>query len=232
MAKELPYFKFEVSEWMFGRIQKRTPQAQAAFINLCCKYWHKLGQVTLRSAQMDFGLDDITELVEAEIITTKGENVCIKFLDEQLSEFKSFSQKQSKKGKSSAQKRKGKGGNHGSTTVEPVFNHGSTSVQPQVNLKEEEIIEDKKIEELPHLERFFNTSADFEQMVKYSKSIGIKYHEERFKLYVESFDAKFTIDHEDGDYKKWKTHLGYFFQDGKHKAVKIPYEHQERVIYR
>lgn len=159
MAKELPYFKFEVSEWMFGRIQKRTPQAQAAFINLCCKYWHKLGQVSLRSAQMDFGLEEITELIDAEIIYNVNGNIAIKFLDEQLGSVKDYLQKQSQKGKLSAEKRRRNKEeadltdpepelNNGSTAVQPVFNSGSTSVQPDVNLiREEKRIEEKKGEE-------------------------------------------------------------------------------------
>ena len=68
MSKELPYFKFEPAEWMFGRIQRQDDHVKAGFINLICKYWHKECQMTLKDAEMDFGKDVIHTLVNNNII--------------------------------------------------------------------------------------------------------------------------------------------------------------------
>lgn len=230
MAKELPFFKFEVLEWSMGRITKRSPQAQAAFINLCCKYWHKLGQVSIKSAELDFGKTELSELIEHEIVRTNGDNISIYFLDEQLEERSQHSKSQSLRGKLSAEKRKSTKGDHRSTTAQPE----PTTVEP--NPTEEKRIEENRKEEKRvtpnHLDRFFASEHDRMKVIKYMESIGIKYHEVRFRLYIESYDASFAMTHENGDYNKWKQYLKYFFENKEYKKVKIPYEHQEKLLYR
>jgi len=142
VAKELPYFKFEPAEWMFGRIQKRSLQVQANFVNLCCKYWHKLGQISVREAELDYGKDVISELLEFEIIIKEQDAVRIKFLDDQLVEVREFAESQRVKGSKSAAKRN----KIGSTTVEPLLNHGSTDDQPTIRREEKRIEENRKEE--------------------------------------------------------------------------------------
>ena len=46
MAKELPYFKFEPSEWLEGEIQICSDESISCFINLCSAYWLKLGCIS------------------------------------------------------------------------------------------------------------------------------------------------------------------------------------------
>ena len=230
MAKELPFFKFDVTEWAFGRIQKRSPQAQAAFINLCCKYWHKLGQVSIKSAELDFGKTELSELIEHEIVRTNGDNIAINFLDEQLEERSQHSKSQSLRGKLSAEKRKSTKPNPRSTTVQPE----PTTVEP-ISTEEKRIEENRKEEKRvtpTHLDRFFASEHDRMKVIKYTESLGIKYHEVRFRLYIESYDASFALTHENGDYNKWKQYLKYFFENKEYKKVKIPFEHQEVIVYR
>ena len=93
MAKELPFFKFEVSEWAFGRIQKQPLATQGVFINLCCKYWHKLGELTWEDACLDFGDDHIIALEKHKIIGKDGDFIFIKFLDKQFDECQETSSK-------------------------------------------------------------------------------------------------------------------------------------------
>jgi len=45
MAKELPYFKFEPSEWDNGNIQMCCLNTRAIFIDLCCIYWTRVGDL-------------------------------------------------------------------------------------------------------------------------------------------------------------------------------------------
>lgn len=105
MAKELPFFKFEVSEWAFGRIQKQPLETQGAFVNLCCKYWHKLGELSWDDACLDFGQNHIETLEKNKIIGRDGEFIIIKFLDKQLDECQDTRNKNRIAGLASAQAR-------------------------------------------------------------------------------------------------------------------------------
>lgn len=245
MAKELPFFKFEPSEWMFGRIQKRSPQAQSAFINLCCKYWHKLGDVSIKSAELDFGKEEIAELMKYEIVLADGDNIAIKFLDNQLEECMQYSKVQSDNGKKSAEKKKRKKESQASTTVEsllttvePPLSDGLTTVEPiateEKREEEKREEENRKEKSLPQnfLERFMESEQDRLAVIKYMKSIGINYHDERFKLYIEAYDAGFSLLGQESTYPKWKQYLKYFFENGEYKKVNIPYIHQERILSR
>jgi len=138
MASKLPFFKFEVSEWMFGRIQKQPLEIQGLFINLCAKYWHKLGDINYDDACLDFGKENISALYNAKIIGNDEDMLVIKFLDDQLSECALNSLKQSEKGIKSAKLKAIR--KQQSTTVQPLL----TGVQP--NSTEEKRREEKREE--------------------------------------------------------------------------------------
>ena len=105
MAKELPFFMFEPSEWMFGRIQRQPDEIKAMFIDLICKYWHKRCEMLFRDARLDFG-DGIDNLVDSEIVTVDDEGyVRINFLDEQMEQIGEKSKKNSLAGRRSAELR-------------------------------------------------------------------------------------------------------------------------------
>jgi hypothetical protein len=91
MAKELPYFKFEPSEWQNGNIQMCSELAQLYFINMCCVYWTKLGELSYRFTLIKCfknNEDLLIELIENKIITVENDNIVIFFLDKQLGELK------------------------------------------------------------------------------------------------------------------------------------------------
>jgi len=143
MAKELPFFKFEISEWMFGRIQKQPAEVQGNFINLCCKYWHKLGEYAYEDACLDFGNTFIDNLILNKLIGVEvgnGSYIFIKFLDIQLDECEQSSNKQRIKGLKSAAVRAIRR-QQNSTVVQPLL----TVVQP--NPTEEKRREEKRKEE-------------------------------------------------------------------------------------
>jgi hypothetical protein len=58
MAKELPYFKFEPSEWITGNITLCSMEAQGLFVNLCAYYWIKDGNISLTNAKQRFSKCD------------------------------------------------------------------------------------------------------------------------------------------------------------------------------
>lgn len=133
MAKELPYFKFDISEWMFGRIQKQPESIQGMFINLCCKYWHKLGEYSQGDAERDFGADRIKKLLDKDLIGSEGGYIYVKFLDVQLDECDQTSKKNSIKGLKSAQ-------------IRAQRKQQSTTVQPQLTGAQPDSTEEKRRE--------------------------------------------------------------------------------------
>lgn len=108
MAKELPYFKFEPAEWQNGNIQMLPPEIRAIYIDLCCVYWQRLGELPYAFAlQRHCGgnKNALQTMNNVEVLhAVEGENIRIEWLDEQLEERKEKSVKASK----SASKRWGK----------------------------------------------------------------------------------------------------------------------------
>ena len=98
MAKELPYFKFEPSEWLEGEIQICSDESIVCFINLCSGYWLKLGNINYAFALHKYfkkNASILQELIDNEIIIKNDDKICISFLDKQLNEFKELSKKRS-----------------------------------------------------------------------------------------------------------------------------------------
>lgn len=170
MAKELPYFKFDISEWMFGRIQKQPESIQGMFINLCCKYWHKLGEYSQGDAERDFGADRIKKLLDKDLIGSEGGYIYVKFLDVQLDECDQTSKKNSIKGLKSAHIRAQR--KQQSTTVQPQL----TSVQPSSTeeKRREENKKEKKRKELPASPFVGEVLKSWDEWIQYRTEIKKK----------------------------------------------------------
>ena len=110
MSRTLPYFKFFTSEWLNGDITLEDYELQGIFINLCAYYWHKECEITFENATKKLRTNRLNELVEIGIIETVNEKICIEFLNEQFSEFKTMKQILSTAGKKGAIAKKEKAG--------------------------------------------------------------------------------------------------------------------------
>ena len=154
MAKDLPYFKFFVSEWNDGDISLEDFETQGLFINLCAYYWSNECQMTLTKAKKKFrniNENSFKYLIDAEIIKIDDDIITINFLDEQKEERIESSKRKSKGGIASAEARKLKKLAEkqqllktSSTENQQVLNSCSTEVQV---LRREEKREEKKKEE-------------------------------------------------------------------------------------
>jgi len=223
MAKELPYFKFEPSCWAMGRIQKRSHESQLAFINLCCMYWHKLGEVDVETAKLNFGDEEISELLKYKIIHLNGLNLSIKFLDEQLEEVESFSKIQSLRGKISAAKR-----NQRSTSVEEnstSVEENSTTVEPPLQKtqpirREEKRREEKREEESNKTHKFIfeNSFTQIENVQKILKHKGQRSEVENVIQLLNQFDPIFYVTYPKGDFKKYCFRFLDFVEQYQFKA--------------
>lgn len=99
MAKELPYFKFEPNEWSSGMIQLCSLQSKGLFIELCCLYWSRLGNLPYALALQKLCMGNVDALQELEnngLYDLENDMIVINFLDEQLNEFQDTSEKRRK----------------------------------------------------------------------------------------------------------------------------------------
>jgi len=82
MSKELPFFKFDVREWLTGEIVLEDMELQGVFINVCATYWNRNCSMTMERLTARYG-EAIGPLLEKGFITQDSDSVHIKFLDEQ-----------------------------------------------------------------------------------------------------------------------------------------------------
>jgi len=50
MSKELPYFRFNCSEWLTGNIIFESYEMQGAFIRLCAELWNRNNELSIVDA--------------------------------------------------------------------------------------------------------------------------------------------------------------------------------------
>lgn len=96
MAKELPYFKFEPNQWDSGMIQLCGYKSKGIFIEMCCLYWSRLGDLPYALALQKICNGDSSVLEELEknkIYIVESGNIIINFLEEQLNVFSETSDK-------------------------------------------------------------------------------------------------------------------------------------------
>lgn len=87
MSKELPYYRFTVSEWLNDDISLESYEVKGVFIDVCAWYWFKDCSIDIATLKKRF--KDVTKTLEALFelgiikVSEDGETVKIKFLDEQ-----------------------------------------------------------------------------------------------------------------------------------------------------
>lgn len=102
MAKELPYFRFTVSEWLNDDISLESYHLQGVFASVCAFYWFKDCSITQAMLKKRFSnaKADVEELLELGILKEiENDFVSIKFLDEQFDLLSEKRQKRVKAGR-------------------------------------------------------------------------------------------------------------------------------------
>jgi hypothetical protein len=162
--KQLQWFKFSPNDWVMGRIIKCSPNAQASYLRLVCRYWSDNCIMSSEDAQLEFAEDDWKMLIKLKIIKINENNtIGITFLDEQYSDITKQKEQASVAGKISAEKRKDiKKPNVPSTTVQRPFKKTATDID--IRLKNNKDI----YREFDHLSI---TNTDFNKLAEeYDKS--------------------------------------------------------------
>lgn len=189
MAKDLPYFKFFVSEWNDGDITLEDYKIQGLFINVCAYYWSRecdLDYTTLLK-KFKHNVKDINNIIESNLVKLDGDKILINFLDEQMNERKSKSLINRENGKKGGRPKK-------QTKTENKPNALNSLTETKGNKKREE---KKREEKIPSKELFLSYASE-----KYSNcdldKVGLKY---------ESWMANNWKDGNNKEIKNWKTKL-------------------------
>lgn len=80
----MQWFKFSISEWKMGKIQKCTTEAKSAFIELCCLYWINETKLSIEDAIIECDEENYKNLLSKKVIKEVDGYVKIYFLDEQF----------------------------------------------------------------------------------------------------------------------------------------------------
>jgi len=102
MSKELPYFRFTVSEWLNDDISCENYKIKGVFIDVCSFYWFRDCSCTVAMLQKRFSdaKKEINYLIEYNIIKViEGEVINITFLDKQYDQLSEKRRKRQEAGK-------------------------------------------------------------------------------------------------------------------------------------
>lgn len=90
---KLTWFKFVISDWMMGKIQKCPEVTQARFMRLCCLYWNKECVLSYEDADIEIDKEHLDILIQKKIVVLDDDSIKIKFLDEQNADVNELSSK-------------------------------------------------------------------------------------------------------------------------------------------
>lgn len=100
MSKELPFFKFNATEWITGNISYEPFELQGAFISVCAEYWNRNNCLSIAEAKLRLRNSDLVDkLIEKKYLKTKKEKLVISFLDNEREEISAKRLKLSESGR-------------------------------------------------------------------------------------------------------------------------------------
>lgn len=138
--EKLQWFKFSISEWKMGKIQRCTQEAKSSFMELCCLYWINETKLSIEDAIIECDEENYKNLLSKKVIKEVDGFIKIYFLDEQFEN----ALNKSEKAKDAVAKRWAKR----NTEVNQSYNESNTNVlQPNNDSNtEENRIEEKREE--------------------------------------------------------------------------------------
>lgn len=157
--KELPYFKFNVSEWLQGDITLSDFETQGLFVNICAYYWSKGGNIPYSTLKLRLSHAKATlfeNLIKLNIIkiNDKKDTINITFLDEQIAEREKNYKVLSDAGKKGADMKRIKNQTiEDEATLKPPLSQAETT-HKQLDKEEDKDKNKKKIIEIPTFEDF------------------------------------------------------------------------------
>jgi uncharacterized phage protein (TIGR02220 family) len=129
MSKELPFFKFNATEWITGNISYESFELQGAFISVCAEYWNRNNDLSIDEAKLRLRNALIVDLlIEKNYLKTKKNKIVISFLDKERKEIESKRLKLSESG------RKG-----GLSKAKATLKQGSSIIDKEEDKEEDDI---------------------------------------------------------------------------------------------
>jgi hypothetical protein len=209
MAKELPYFKFEPNEWENGNIQILSREDKGLFIDLCAMYWARLGDLPLKLAiQKLCGGNAVAfnSLCEEEIIEVIDGNIYIKFLSEQLGEFKDTSKTNSKNAKLRWDK---------VNNSKALSERNAVASKSQCDgnaIREEKIIEEKIKENIINNAVFVSECKNSTQWIEVT-AMQNKVTSDVVNIFLDTFESHLiTMEEQKRTVKEYKEHFTHWMK--------------------
>lgn len=204
--EKLQWFKFSHTDWIMGKIQRCPEITQARFIRLCCLYWNKETNVSIKDAEIEIDKEHLEILINKSIIKVDDEHIFIDFLDDQ---YKSILET-SKKAKKAVEKRWSKVKNSNTSVIQNNTNvlQNDTNVLLMNNDSNTDKIRKDKIRE-------DKTIPSIDEFVAYAISLKPNVNTEQVKFKYNAWlvnDWKVNRKGKDVDIKNWKTTLSNTMQ--------------------
>ena len=100
MSKELPFFKFNSTQWLTGNISYESFHVQGVFIRICAEYWNRDNTLSVDDAKLRTqDAVSVDYLIEKSYLKVKKEKIVISFLDEERKEIEAKRLKLSEAGR-------------------------------------------------------------------------------------------------------------------------------------
>jgi len=161
--EKMQWFKFSISEWKMGKIQRCTPEAKSSFMELCCLYWINETKLSIEDAIIECDEHNYKNLLSKKVIKEIDGFIKIYFLDEQFE----YVLDKSEKARESVKKRWSKR----NTIVLESNNDSNTNVLETYNERNTE--EKRREEKREDKENNTIESIDFDYLLKYiNESFG------------------------------------------------------------
>jgi hypothetical protein len=180
MSKELPFFKFNATEWITGNISYESFELQGAFISVCAEYWNRNNCLTIEEAKLRLRNSELIEkLIEKNYLKTKKTFLVISFLDLERKEITAKRLKLSESGR--------KGGlSKAKATLKP-----GSSIKEVDKDKEIDSIKERKQEFASQLTSFVDTYG--KQMIRDFYDYWTEHGEKDKKMRYEK-ETSFNLD--------------------------------------
>ena len=211
--KELPYFKFEPNEWITGSIQFCSYAEKGIFVEICCFYWSRGGDLNKRML-CRYPEDAIKGLKDAGVIEVDDDQVSIKFLDAQLAERAVVSKKLSLSAKKRWEEKRRKnvsGYNEPSNSLLPSHKEATTRPIP---------IEENRIEKNKVVGT--TTPPSLEVVIEYFEENGFSK-----ELAVKAFNYYETSRGKNG--RVWKDGKGNTIKNWKMKKQSVWFKDENKI---
>jgi hypothetical protein len=201
MSKELPFFKFNATQWLTGNINYESFHTQGVFIRICAEYWNRSNDISYEDIILRVNdLKTIDYLIDKGYLKVKNKKLFIKFLDEEKEEINSKRLKLSEAG------RKG-----GLSSVQARLKQGS-SIKEEDKEEEEEIRKEVKPKAYKQ--------PLLEEVILYFTENGFR--EDIAKRAYEYYNVANWKDSNGKQVRNWKQKMNSVWFKEEHKKINEP----------